>query len=93
MATITPEELHSIADNTRLKKPWNDWRRVSLVTRNERDILIRQMGARAGERKKSFERWLAEKERSREELTSKATEEEQMKRVQREKLEDERKLR
>ena len=93
MATINREELRCIAENSQAKKPWNEWRRVSLVTRNERDILIQQMQASDGERKKSFDSWLVEKERLREELTAKTIEEEQMKRVERERLEDERKLR
>ena len=94
VATITPDELTAINESGRTRKPWNDWRRVSLVARNEREILVRQLqAARESERKKSFDSWLAEKDIIREELTTRMIKEEQMKKLEKEKLEEERKSR
>ena len=64
-----------------------------MVARNERDTLIRQMQNRSNERKKSFDIWFVEKEIMREELTARMIEEERMKRLEKEKLEEERKMR
>lgn len=93
VASIALKDLESISSIKRTKKPWNEWRRVSMVTRSERDSVIREIQRRAGEKKKSFEDWFVEKEVTRGELTTKIYEEERMKRLEREQRDEERKAR
>lgn len=93
VASLSPEELRDLETRARTTKPWNAWRRISLANKNEKNELFRELKNDPSERKKSFENWLVEKEVTRDIFTARMLEEERLKKLEKEKLEEERRLR
>ena len=64
-----------------------------MANKNEKDELFRDLKNNPSERKKSFENWLVEKEITRDIFTARMLEEERLKQLEKEKLEEERRIR
>ena len=64
-----------------------------MANKSEKNELFRELKNDPSERKKSFENWLVEKEVTQDIFTARMLEEERLKQLEKEKLEEERRLR
>ena len=92
VASISPEDVSRLQEEVRVKKPWNEWRRISLMGKKEKKDLFQDFQNQTGDQKKSFESWLIGKEVMREEFEQQLLEEEHMKQLEKERIEEERKM-
>ncbi len=88
---LTDDDLRRLENHPRLEKPWNEWRRMSIVPKT--DSTESKNKGDTGSSKKSFEAWLLDKEKEREAYLNKMSDEERKKLLDKEKQEQERRKR
>eukprot|EP00794_Sanderia_malayensis_P019219 gene19219-21146_t len=89
---LTTDDIKRLDKQQRLTKPWNEWRRLSVVPTQCGNVNEMNTGGREA-KTQSFEEWFLGKEAEKEANLAKMSEDEQQKALEKKKLEKERRMR